>query len=109
MLLRIKFKSVIPESWGFRAKVVDGPTWMQGKIYRFIPEQVNSCVGFGATQGFIVVRKKPVSWPVGVNGRPKVFLPALDYEPSWLNEILRFFGGNPWQYPGGRGTWDVRS
>ena len=108
LLLRIEFKSTIASSWGFRAEVVDGPMWMQGRVFRFMPERVNSCVGLGAKQGFVVVRKEPVSWPVGVNGKPTAFLSVLDYQPSWLNEILRFFGGKSWQYPGERGSENRR-
>lgn len=102
LVLKIRFLEEMPESWGFVAKIVEGPSAMVGRRYRFFPERLNSCIGLGDKEGFIVVRRAPVER--GTKNGPRNFLLALDYPPSFLNEVLRFFGGAAWRYPGNRST-----
>lgn len=107
--LNVVYEGPIKDSWGFTARVISGPTQMQGRVYRFVAESGNSCTGLGASTGYIVVRTSPVNWPVGLNGEEKLFLSAIEYEPSWLNELLRFFGGSSWRYPGDQGPGNTQS
>ena len=71
---------------------------MIGKRYRFIAANLNSCVGMGNHEGYIVVRARSDQGDLG----PKMgkFLIARDYEESFLNFILRIFGSDSWQFPG---------
>lgn len=101
VVLKIDAIKSIPETWsGFVAKVRSGPRGMVGKSYRFNLELANSCASVGRRQGFIVVRRSPVSVGFGTDGKPQAFLSAISYNESWINWIVRLFSIDAWQFPG---------
>ena len=99
-VLGVIFVGGIEGSWGFRARVTSGPNNMEGKIFRFMPENLNSCVGLGQRSGYIVVRNKPMRDPNPNGAGSLAYLAALDYEPAWYNWIISLFSGDAWNAPG---------
>ena len=71
---------------------------MVGRRLNFVPINLNSCVGFGAEQGFVAVLTEPVA--LERDDRTLKVLEVIDFEPTTLNEIVRLlFGGSQWRYP----------
>ena len=88
-----------PESGIMIAEVREGPRTMIGKRYRFVPMNLDSCVGFGSREGYIVVWNKPINVPE--SGSTHTAFEIIDYRPSIVNEFVRnLFGGSQWRYPG---------
>ena len=99
ILLEVTDPRPIADAWAFTARVIAGPDAMQGKRYRFVPMNNTSCVGWGAEEGFMVIRRKPSTMEVA--GSEVGVWEVIDYAPTIFNEIMRrIFGGPPWRYPG---------
>ena len=93
--MKVRFQRGTKGSWsGFVARVIAGPANMVGRDYRFAAENGTSCVGLGSREGYIVVRRRTASNAAGI------FLPVLDFKPTFFNELQRFLGGHPWRFPG---------
>lgn len=102
MLLKVELLGSIQGVWlGFQVKVEDGPQEIEGAVITVFPEAAHSCIGFGSSEGWLVVRREREEVPI--NGNRVRAYAAVEYEPSYMNEFLRFFGGAAWRYPGRRG------
>jgi hypothetical protein len=98
-VVRIEALEPIRDTEAFTAKVTEGPEGMVGRRYRFIPMNLNSCVGYGAMAGYAVV--SPDKGWITMDGKTYAVLKLVDYEPSVLNEVIRVvIGGSQWRYPG---------
>jgi len=98
-VVRIEQAMPIEGSLGFTALVTDGPRSLVGKRYRFVAQNLSSCVGFGSLNGFAVVAADEGT--IGVNGEERAALQLVDYAPTTYNEVVRtLFGGSQWRYPG---------
>tara|TARA_B100000749_G_scaffold14314_1_gene11318 strand:- start:815 stop:1216 length:402 start_codon:yes stop_codon:yes gene_type:complete len=102
LLLKIAGIAPVEGSWGFSAKVDEGPASMIGNRHRFISQTAIDCDGVGSDEGYIVVSRTPIRRPVDDGDRSAAFLEAHSYEESWWNWIGRMFGGSSWAYPGKR-------
>ncbi|WP_298469596.1 hypothetical protein [uncultured Erythrobacter sp.] len=107
MLLKVSFVGGIENSWGFRARVLEGPEKMKGRVYRFLGERSSSCVGLGTTEGFLVVRKQLLEQATEKTGEKTKFFAAVEYEPSFFHEVQRVLGGRPWRWPGKTGPGPI--
>lgn len=90
----------IARSWGFVATVRGGPSDMIDRSYRFAGEIMNSCVGLGRNEGFIVVRRNPVLREFMGDQKSQFYLSAIGYQPSWLDWFVRIFSDDNWHYAG---------
>ncbi len=97
--LKVYVERPIMGTWmGFVVRVIDGPEYMVGHEFGVVPEHLNSCVGLGVREGYLVVYRELVD--VAIEGETHSFLQAIDYLPSERNERERRRRGSQWMEPG---------
>ncbi|WP_372520199.1 hypothetical protein [Alteriqipengyuania sp.] len=102
ILLKIGDVVPIPTSYGFSARIIEGPKAMLGNRHRFASPSIYDCTGIGADAGYVVISSTPIRDRASDQNDARLFLATYSYDESWRNWIGRLFGWSSWAYPGRR-------